>query len=213
MATNNPGKLAEYRRLLAMAPVEVVSPADLGLDLQVEEDGLTFLANAQKKAKEYAAAAGIPALADDSGLVVRALGGRPGVESARYGGDGLDEPGRNRLLLQEMEGRPDRQAEYVCVIALAHPGGPAAKVFMGRCEGRIGRQPVGDGGFGYDPVFVLSDGRTMAEATDEQKDALSHRGQAVAEMLGQLQLDRWALARPTADPSSGADTISPVVGE
>lgn len=172
-----------------------MSPGELGLDLQVEEDGLTFLANAQKKAREYAAAAGLPALADDSGLVVRALGGRPGVESARYGGGALDDRGRNRLLLTEMDGRPDRQAEYVCVVALARPGGPAAKVFMGRCEGRIGRHPVGDGGFGYDPVFVLPDGRSMAEAPDEEKDAVSHRGQAVAELLAQLDLARWAGGR------------------
>lgn len=153
---------------------------------------MTFLANAQKKAREYAAVAGIPALADDSGLVVRALGGRPGVQSARYGGTGLGSSGRNRLLLEEMDGRADRQAEYVCVIALARPGGPAAKVFMGRCEGRIGRHPVGDGGFGYDPVFVLPDGRSMAEAPDAEKDAVSHRGLAVAEILSQLDLARWA---------------------
>ena len=213
MATNNAGKLVEFRRLLATALVETVSPADLQLDLHVEEDGLTFLANAQKKAREYSSAAGLPALADDSGLVVRALGGRPGVESARYGGGGLDDLGRNRLLLEEMEGRPDRQAEYVCVIALAQPGGPAAKVFMGRCEGSIGRAPVGEGGFGYDPLFVLADGRTMAEVGDDEKDVLSHRGQAVGEMLGQLRLDRWARLRPAPPTNAGADTISAADGE
>lgn len=164
----------------------------MGLDLTVEEDGLTFLANAQKKARAYAAAANLPALADDSGLVVRALGGRPGVQSVRYGGDGLDAAGRNRLLLEEMDGRADRQAEYVCVLALAKPGGPAGKVFMGRCEGRIGRHPLGTGGFGYDSVFVVPDGRTMAEVPAEEKDALSHRGRAVAEMLAQFDLAGWA---------------------
>jgi XTP/dITP diphosphohydrolase len=164
----------------------------MGLNLTVDEDGLTFLANAQKKAREYAGAAGLPALADDSGLVVRALGGRPGVQSARYGGEGLDAAARNRLLLEEMEGRADRQAEYVCVLALARPRGPAGKVFMGRCKGRIGRHPVGTGGFGYDPVFVLEEGRTMAEVPAEEKDVLSHRGQAVAELLAQFDLAGWA---------------------
>lgn len=124
--------------------------------------------------------------------MVRALGGRPGVQSARYGGDGLDVAGRNRLLLEEMEGRADRRAEYVCVLALAKPGGPAGKVFMGRCEGRIGRHSLGTGGFGYDPLFVVPDGRTMAEVPAEEKDALSHRGRAVAEMLAQFDLVGWA---------------------
>ena len=192
MATNNHGKLTEFRRLLAPAPVALVAPADIGLDLNVEEDGLTFLANAQKKARAFAEASGLPAMADDSGLVVRALGGRPGVDSAMYGGPGLDDAGRWRLVLDEMEGRADRQAEYVCVLALAQPGGPAAKVFMGRCEGRISRHAAGSGGFGYDPVFVLPDGRTMAEAPEEDKDVVSHRGRAVAEMLAQLDLARWA---------------------
>jgi XTP/dITP diphosphohydrolase len=192
VATNNAGKLEEFRRLLEPAEVDLTSPADLGLDIEVEEDGLTFLANAQKKAREYAGASGLPAMADDSGLVVRALGGRPGVETARYGGPGLDAAGRYRRLLEELEGESDRRAEFVCVLALARPGGPATKVFMGRCEGRIGRHPVGTGGFGYDPVFVLPDGRTMAELADGEKDLLSHRGRAVAEMLSQLDLGRWA---------------------
>lgn len=197
VATTNAGKLQEFRRLLADAPVDVVSPAELALDVAVEEDGATFLANAQKKAREFAAAAGLPAMADDSGLVVRALGGRPGVETARYGGPGLDAEGRYRRLLGEMEGEADRRAEFVCVLALARPGGPASKVFMGRCGGRIGRHPVGTGGFGYDPVFVLPDGRSMAELADEEKDLVSHRGRAVAEMLSQLDLRLWAAKIPT----------------
>ena len=159
----------------------------------MEEDGLTFLANAQKKAREYAGAADLPAIADDSGLVVRALGGRPGVETAHYGGPGLDAAGRYRRLLEELEGEADRRAEFICVLALAHPGGPATKVFMGRCEGRIGRHPVGTGGFGYDPVFVMPDGRSMAELPEAEKDMVSHRGRAVAEMLSQLDLGGWAI--------------------
>jgi XTP/dITP diphosphohydrolase len=199
VATNNAGKLAEFRRLLSPAPVDLVSPAEAGLDLIVDEDGLTFLANAQKKAREYAGAAGLPALADDSGLVVRALGGRPGVDTASYGGPGLDAAGRYQLLLRELDGEPDRRAEFVCVLALARPRGPAAHVFVGRAEGRIGRHPVGTGGFGYDPVFVLPDGRSMAELTASEKDTLSHRGRAVAEMLAQFDLGRWARGEGTPE--------------
>jgi XTP/dITP diphosphohydrolase len=185
--------------LLARASVDLVSPRDAGLDIEVVEDGLTFLANAQKKAREYASASGLPALADDSGLVVRALGGRPGVETARYGGPGLDARGRYQALLRELEGEADRRAEFVCVLALARPGGPASHVFMGRCEGRIGRHPVGEGGFGYDPVFVLPDGRSMAELPDAEKDVVSHRGRAVAEMLAQFDVAGFARRVGTAE--------------
>jgi XTP/dITP diphosphohydrolase len=179
--------------LLAGAGVVLVSPDEAGIgDLEVEEDGVTFLANAQKKAKEYATASGLAALADDSGITVTALGGRPGVQSARYGGEGLSAAERSARLLEAMEGRTDRNAAYVCVVALAKPGGPASKVFMGRCEGRVAREPRGEGGFGYDPIFLLPDGRSMAELGDEEKDRISHRGRAVAEMLSQLDLARWA---------------------
>src|ERR1700716_1574582 len=180
-------------RLLEPAPIDLVTPAEVGAeDLEVDEDGVTFLANAQKKAREYAAATGLPTLADDSGLTVVALGGRPGVQSARYGGPGLAAEERNRRLLEAMEGQVDRSAAYVCVVSLARPGEPASKVFLGRCEGRIARHPRGEGGFGYDPVFLLPDGRSMAELSDVEKDAISHRGLAVAEMLSQFALVAWA---------------------
>lgn len=193
LATGNVGKLAEYQRLLAGSPVDLVSPQQAGIGaLEVEEDGVTFLANAQKKAREYAAASGRPALADDSGITVTSLGGRPGVQSARFGGEDLTAAGRNARLLEAMEGQPDRTAAYVCVIALAKPGGPAERVFLGRCEGRIAREPRGDGGFGYDPVFLLPDGRSMAELGHQEKDNISHRGLAVAELLSQLDLAAWA---------------------
>lgn len=170
-----------------------MSPDEAGIGgFDVDEDGVTFLANAQKKAREYAAAASLPTLADDSGITVTALGGRPGVQSARYGGDGISTAERNRLLLSEMERQPDRSAAYVCVIALVRPGGPAEKIFLGRCEGRLAREPSGEGGFGYDPIFLLPDGRSMAELPDGEKDAVSHRGRAVAEMLALLDLSRWA---------------------
>jgi XTP/dITP diphosphohydrolase len=173
--------------------VQLTSPAAAGVPrLQVEEDGATFLANAQKKARAYADASGLPALADDSGLTVAALGGRPGVQSARFGGPGLDATERNQLLLQQMEGHADRSAAFVCVICLVRPGGPASKVFLGRCEGRIARHARGAGGFGYDPIFLLADGRSMAELSDDEKDAVSHRGLAVAELRAQFDLASWA---------------------
>ncbi|MFY9614679.1 MAG: RdgB/HAM1 family non-canonical purine NTP pyrophosphatase [Candidatus Dormiibacterota bacterium] len=194
VATSNPGKLAEYRRLLAGSGVEVVSAKNIGLDLNVDEDGATFLANSQKKAREFAAASGLPALTDDSGLVVDALGGEPGVQSARYGGPDLDDAGRCRLVLEKMEGTGDRAARFVCVLSLARPSAPVRDVFVGRCEGRIGREPRGSGGFGYDPIFVFPDGQTMADLADAEKDLRSHRGQAVREMLAALNLPRWAAA-------------------
>jgi XTP/dITP diphosphohydrolase len=170
-----------------------VTPGQAGAgDLEVDEDGVTFLANAQKKAREYAAASGLPTLADDSGITVAALGGRPGVQSARYGGPGLSAAERNQRLLEAMDGQPDRAAAFVCVVSLVRPGEPASRVFLGRCEGRIARHARGEGGFGYDPIFLLPDGRSMAELPDQEKDAISHRGQAVAEMLGQLDLGAWA---------------------
>lgn len=169
----------------------MLAPADIGLSLAVEEDGLTFLANSQKKAREFAAAAGMPVLADDSGLVVEALGGEPGVESARYGGPGLDDAARCRLLLQKLEGIVNRDAAFVCVLSLARPQQPVRDVFVGRCQGRIGREPRGTGGFGYDPIFVFPDGRTMAELDDVEKDVVSHRGLAVREMLASVPLAAW----------------------
>ena len=160
----------------------------------VEEDGATFLANAQKKARAYAAASGMPTLADDSGLVVDALGGAPGVETARYGGPGLSSRERYELLLGNLDGVADRSARFVCVLALARPGAPVRKVFLGQCDGRIARHPAGEGGFGYDPVFALPDGRTMAEFADTEKDLISHRGLAVEEMLKEVDLAGWVEA-------------------
>jgi len=165
-----------------------VSPGDIGLDIQVEEDGRTFLANAQKKAREYADAAGLAALADDSGLVVDALGGEPGVDSSVWGGAELTAAARNALLLERLAGVTDRRARFVCVLCLGRPGQPVRDVWVGECEGRIGREPRGRGGFGYDPVFVLPEGMTMAELPDDEKDRVSHRGRAVAEMLRSVTL-------------------------
>lgn len=183
-ATNNPGKAREFRRMLADVPVEVVTPGELGIELDVVEDGTSYEENARKKAEEFAAAGGCIALADDSGIEVDALDGRPGYLSARYGGPGLDDAGRVRLLLEELDGVPEaeRAGRFRAVVAIAAPGAET-RTFAGVVEGAITREVRGDGGFGYDPVFVRADGRTTAELSDAEKDAVSHRGQAVRAAL------------------------------
>jgi XTP/dITP diphosphohydrolase len=208
--TTNPGKLRELRRLVAGLPIRVLSPQDLGRPLpEVEEDGSTFAENAAKKAAAFARAAGTFAVADDSGLCVDALGGAPGVRSARWSDE---EPGpepaspvcelpgaaaselgpeaeraarderNNDKLLSALAGVPDvrRGAEYQAVLALARPEGTIVASVSGSCRGRIGRERRGDGGFGYDPLFLpdANPGRTMAELGPDEKDAISHRGDA-----------------------------------
>ena len=181
LASNNAGKLREVRALLA--DVEVIAPAELDLQLCVEESGQTFAANAQLKARSYAAASGQIALADDSGLEVDALGGAPGIYSARYGGPGLDDAGRFRLLLAELAPYPEpaqRQARFRCVICAVSPDGRQCQA-EGTCEGLIAPAPAGTNGFGYDPVFfVPAYAKTMAQIDPQIKNRLSHRAQALA---------------------------------
>jgi XTP/dITP diphosphohydrolase len=189
VGTGNPGKLRELRRLVAGLPIRVLTPAELGRPLpEVVEDGVTFAENAAKKAVAFARFSGLVALADDSGLCVDALGGAPGVFSARWSeaeAPGLAGAARdlanNERLLRELAGVPKerRGAAYVAVLALAGPDGTLLASVEGRCPGRIGRAPRGTGGFGYDPLFV-PEGRalTMAELPPEEKDARSHRGAA-----------------------------------
>lgn len=196
LATGNPGKIRELWRLLARLPLALVTPAALGIALEVPEEGDTYAANAIAKAQAYAAAAGYLALADDSGLEVDALGGAPGVRSARYGGPALDDRGRYELLLRDLHSIPagQRGAHYRAVVALAAPlhyegtvlppGGVAT--FAGTLHGTIACAPHGDGGFGYDPIFLLPDGRSAASLTDDEKDLVSHRGQAVRAAAGFL---------------------------
>lgn len=180
-ASGNPGKAKELRALLP--GVEVLTLAEQPLDMP-EETGSTFEANAMLKAEAASAALGIPALADDSGLAVDALGGRPGVRSARYApGSDAD---RYRKLLSEMEGQADRNARFVCALALAVPGA-ATETVRGTCEGRIGTEASGHEGFGYDPVFYLEDGRSMAQLSKPEKNAISHRGEALRAMLPRLE--------------------------
>lgn len=180
LATGNPGKVREFRRLLEGSGYRVLTPAEAGVSVDVHEDGDSYAANAAKKARAYAQAAGMLALADDSGIEVDALDGRPGVRSARYGTPDLDDAGRTALLVRELDGTPPerRTARYRAVVALAWPDG-RTELFEGTMEGRIGHAPRGGRGFGYDPVFLVADGRTAAELDDAEKDAISHRGIAV----------------------------------
>ncbi|MXY88869.1 MAG: RdgB/HAM1 family non-canonical purine NTP pyrophosphatase [Dehalococcoidia bacterium] len=180
LATNNPGKVREMRRLLAGEPFEVVTPGDLGIDLDVVEDGNGYAENATLKARAFAEAGRCLALADDSGIEVDALDGRPGPLSARFGGPGLDDAGRTQLMLRELRDVPDgeRGARYRAVVAVAGPG-EHVEQFEGTWEGSIGREPRGENGFGYDPIFRTGDGRSGAELSAAEKDAVSHRGQAV----------------------------------
>jgi XTP/dITP diphosphohydrolase len=179
IATTNPGKQREYRELLREAPAEIVFPGDLGISLEVEEDGATFRENAAKKAVALARAAGLLSLADDSGLEVEALGGAPGVFSSRWAGPDADDPRRRAFLLEKLRGVPaPRKARFVCVIAVATPAG-AVSYAEGECRGEIAFAERGSNGFGYDPLFQV-EGRaeTMAEISPEEKNRISHRARA-----------------------------------
>ncbi len=188
LASNNGGKLREVRALLA--DLRIVSPADLGIELDVEETGQTFAANAELKARAYAAASGYIALADDSGLEVDALGGSPGVRSARYGAPDLDDEGRYLYLLSELQSYPEpsqRIARFRCAISAISPDGRQCRA-EGTCEGLIAQSPTGSNGFGYDPVFfVPNHNATMAQLDAATKNSLSHRGQALAAVIPLLK--------------------------
>ncbi len=185
VGTNNPGKVWEYEELLVDLPgaVEITFPAREGLALEVEESKGTFEGNARIKALAYAQASGLPSLADDSGLEVDALGGAPGVHSARYAGPGATDVDRYRRLLDALAHVPagQRTARFRCVVALGLPGG-TVHTAEGTCEGEIGFAPQGEHGFGYDPVFIVEGqaGRTMAELDPDLKNQISHRARALA---------------------------------
>ena len=179
LATQNQKKLREMSDILSGFGVEVVTPKSLGIDLEVEETGTTFAENAMLKAKAICAAADLPAIADDSGLCVAALAGAPGVYSARYGGEGLDDVGRYRLLLENLRGQPTRPAHFACAIACAFPNGDTLTA-EGKVEGTIAFAPMGEGGFGYDPIFFYPPLRkTFGQLTAEEKHGISHRGKAL----------------------------------
>ncbi|MEX2598440.1 MAG: RdgB/HAM1 family non-canonical purine NTP pyrophosphatase [Dehalococcoidia bacterium] len=185
IASNNAHKVTEFQRLLGGSGYTLVTPRDIGLELDVEETGRTFTANARLKALAFAQASGITAMADDSGIEADALGGRPGVLSARYGGPGLDDEGRVQLLLRELDGVPEpaRTCRYKVVLVLMEPDGYHHLSTEGSCEGVVAPAPSGSNGFGYDPVFYVPEyGKTVAEMSPDEKDAISHRGQATRAM-------------------------------
>jgi XTP/dITP diphosphohydrolase len=187
VATTNPGKLAEIAAFLGPLKIDILSLNDLHRPPAVAEDGATFEANALKKARTLAAFSGLATLADDSGLEVDALGGAPGVRSARYSGEGADDAGNNEKLLRELAGVPEerRTARFVCALALCAP--PSARggerLFRAECAGRIALEPRGKLGFGYDPLFFYPPlGRTFGELDRDAKSRVSHRGLALKQL-------------------------------
>jgi XTP/dITP diphosphohydrolase len=182
IATGNPGKTAEIRDMLEGFPVNIKNLSDFGPIPPVEEDGETFDDNAYKKASFISKVLGLPALADDSGLLVEALGGAPGVYSARYAGENATDRQRYTKLLNEMKGMTNRRAAFQCVISIAVPPG-AALTYEARCEGIIAQKPAGEHGFGYDPVFYYPPlKKTFAQLTRAEKSRVSHRGKALQEL-------------------------------
>lgn len=188
LASKNPGKLKELQEILGALGVEVLLERQVGLDLEVAETGTTFEENAFLKADAVMRASGLPAIADDSGLVVDALDGAPGVYSARFGGKESD-AARTALLLEKLEGVPaeQRTARFVSAIACCLPDGRTITA-KGSCEGVIAVAPKGQGGFGYDPVFLVpSLGKTFAELPAEEKNKISHRGAALRMFAGKFR--------------------------
>ena len=179
LASKNKKKIAEMNQILGSLGIEVCSQEEAGVNLEVEETGITFEENSLLKAKAVMEHSGMPAIADDSGLCVDALGGAPGVYSARYGGEGLDDAGRTRLLLENMKGQSPRTARFVCVITCCFPNGDVITA-RGECEGTIAFASIGQGGFGYDPVFFIPGlKKTFAQLEAQEKNAISHRGKAL----------------------------------
>ncbi len=202
IATRNKGKTGEIKELLKDRALVIKDLDDFGPIPEIIEDGLTFEENAYKKASMTARMLGLPVLADDSGLVVEALDGAPGVLSARYAGPNATDQERCEKLLQEMAGRTNRKAAFECVISLAVPSGPAL-TYEGRCDGVITEAMAGEGGFGYDPIFYYPAlDKTFAQMNLSEKNRISHRGKALMEMvtefdkvLGWLQRHMPALER------------------
>lgn len=190
LASGNEGKLREFRRLLAPLGIEVFAQSELGI-AEADEPHATFVENALAKARHASAAARLPALADDSGLCVHALGGAPGVQSARYAGEPRSDARNNAKLIAALEGIADRRAHYACVLALVrHAGDPEPIIAQGDWHGTIVDAPRGTGGFGYDPHFLdPSTGLTGAELPLARKNALSHRGKAMRALIAQLQIE------------------------
>ncbi|HEU0188713.1 MAG TPA: RdgB/HAM1 family non-canonical purine NTP pyrophosphatase [Gallionella sp.] len=190
IASNNPGKLREFQFLLQPLGIEVLTQAQLGIE-EAEEPHITFIENALAKARHVSRLSGLPALADDSGICVAALGGAPGVFSARYAGnDPKSDQRNNEKLLMEMHGVADRHAHYYCVLVLLHHADdPQPLIAEGEWHGEIAHEERGDGGFGYDPLFWLPElGKMSAELSREEKHAISHRGKALRVLLEKLKV-------------------------
>jgi len=193
LASSNPGKLREFRRLLGPLGMEIVPQAELGI-ADAEEPHATFVENALAKARHASRGSGLPALADDSGICAAALGGEPGVHSARFAGAGAgrDDQDRrnNEKLVALLENKADRRAHYYCVIVLVrHAEDPEPLIAENRWLGEVIDTPRGGGGFGYDPHFLLPDfGRTAAELLPDEKNAVSHRGKALAQLVARLRM-------------------------
>jgi XTP/dITP diphosphohydrolase len=200
IATRNQGKLSEISDLLKDYPVDIKSLDDFGPIPEVVEDGETFEDNAYKKSSFTARVLGFPALADDSGLVVPALDGAPGVHSARWAGENATDQDKCVKLLSELDGVTDRRAAFECVISIAVPGGPAL-TYTGRCEGDILTAPRGENGFGYDPVFYYTPfKKTFAEISREKKSRVSHRGKALMEVQSEFDKVLTWIAQQMPDP-------------
>lgn len=182
LATTNKNKVKEFREMVGDFPVEIKSVADFGPIPECIEDGDTFDDNAYKKALHTAKILGLPAIADDSGLAVEALDGAPGVYSARYAGENATDEENCQKLLKEMEGVKNRKAAFKCVLSIAVPSGPAL-TYEGSCEGTILEEKRGNSGFGYDPLFYFEEfGKSFAECNSDEKNRVSHRGKALAEV-------------------------------
>ena len=189
IASNNPGKLKEFQFLLQPLGIEVLTQSQLGIS-EAEEPHVTFVENALAKARHVSRLSGLPALADDSGICVEALGGAPGVLSARYAGDTPKSDERNnQKLLQDMQGVTDRRAHYYCVLVLVrHADDPQPLIAEGEWHGEIAHEERGDGGFGYDPMFWLPEfGKMSSELSRDEKHAISHRGKALKVLLEKLK--------------------------
>ncbi len=182
LASNNKDKLREVKRILSPYGFEVKSQSEAGVHMEADETGTTFAENSAIKAKALYDILHTPTIADDSGLEVDALGGEPGVYSARYGGPEVDDIERCYLVMEKLKGVPDekRTARFVCVITYIDENGEMTQ-FDGKIEGRIGYERVGDNGFGYDPIFMVGD-RSLAEFSDDEKNAVSHRGTALRKL-------------------------------
>lgn len=212
LATHNPGKLREMRDILSELGLEVVSPEEVGVTVEVEETGTTFAENAMLKAKALCEATGLPAIGDDSGLCVDVLNGGPGIYSARYGGEDITDEQRNNLLLESVKGQGRRDAHFTCSIACVFPDGDTLTAEE-HCNGVISYIPLGTGGFGYDPVFNYPPKlKTFAQMTPEEKSEVSHRGKALrafAETLGAYLSERAWKELEAENQSQPEDTETP----